>query len=73
MRSWCIPRIVGCRNELATNYFVGANVDSGDCHFPGCTSSTRANFDAQKRKLLWMQNCGEAGIEIDDVIVTPTR
>jgi hypothetical protein len=34
---------------------------------------TRANFDATKRKLLWMQNGGEAGIEIDDVIVTPTR
>ena len=34
---------------------------------------TRANFDAAKRKLLWMQNGGDAGIEIDDVIVTPTR
>jgi hypothetical protein len=34
---------------------------------------TRANFDATKRKLLWMQNGGEAGIEIDDVIVIPTR
>ena len=32
----------------------------------------RANFDATKRKLLWMQNGGAAGIEIDDVIVTPT-
>ena len=21
-------------------------MDSGDCHFPGCTSSTRANLDA---------------------------
>ncbi len=34
---------------------------------------TRANFNATKRKLLWMQNGGEAGIEIDDVDVTPTR
>ena len=34
---------------------------------------TRANFDATKRKLLWMQAGGEAGIEIDDVIVTPTH
>ncbi|MCB1062282.1 MAG: hypothetical protein KDN20_05080 [Verrucomicrobiae bacterium] len=33
---------------------------------------TRANFDATKRKLLWMQNGGEAGIEIDDIVVTPT-
>ena len=32
----------------------------------------RPNFDATKRKLLWMQNGGEKGIEIDDVIVTPT-
>ena len=32
----------------------------------------RPNFDAAKRKLLWMQNGGEKGIEIDDVIVTPT-
>jgi hypothetical protein len=32
----------------------------------------RPNFDATKRKLLWMQNGGAAGIEIDDVLVTPT-
>ncbi len=32
----------------------------------------RPNFDAIKRKLLWMQNGGEKGIEIDDVVVTPT-
>jgi hypothetical protein len=32
----------------------------------------RPNFDATKRKLLWMQNGGEKGIEIDDVLVTPT-
>ena len=32
----------------------------------------RPNFDATKRKLLWMQNGGAAGIEIDDVVVTPT-
>ncbi len=35
-------------------------------------SLKRPNFDAPKRKLLWMQNGGEKGIEIDDVIVTPT-
>jgi hypothetical protein len=35
-------------------------------------SLKRPNFDATKRKLLWMQNGGEKGIEIDDVIVTPT-
>ncbi len=34
---------------------------------------TRANFNATKRKLLWMQNGGEEGIEIDDVVVQPTR
>jgi hypothetical protein len=33
----------------------------------------RLNFDATKRKLLWMQNGGEKGIEIDDVVVEPTR
>jgi len=33
----------------------------------------RPNFAATKRKLLWMQNGGEDGIEIDDVIVNPTR
>ncbi len=32
----------------------------------------RPNFDATKRKLLWMQSGGEKGIEIDDVLVTPT-
>lgn len=32
----------------------------------------RPNFDATKRKLLWMQSGGAAGIEIDDVVVTPT-
>ena len=33
---------------------------------------SRPNFNAGKRKLLWMQNGGEQGIEIDDVHVTPT-
>jgi len=33
----------------------------------------RPNFDATKRKLLWMQNGGEKGIEIDDVVVEPTH
>ncbi len=32
----------------------------------------RPNFNATKRKLLWMQNGGAEGIEIDDVHVTPT-
>lgn len=32
----------------------------------------RANFNAGKRKLLWMQNGGEKGIEIDDVHVQAT-
>ena len=31
----------------------------------------RPNFDATKRKLLWMQNGGESGIEIDDIVVAP--
>lgn len=35
-------------------------------------SLKRPNFDATKRKLLWMQAGGEKGIEIDDVVVTPT-
>ncbi|TSA30951.1 MAG: hypothetical protein D4R66_08130 [Opitutales bacterium] len=35
-------------------------------------SLKRQNFDAPKRKLLWMQNGGEKGIEIDDVVITPT-
>lgn len=29
----------------------------------------RANFNAGKRKLLWMQNGGDAGIELDDIRV----
>jgi len=33
---------------------------------------SRANFNAGKRKLLWMQNGGEKGIEIDDVHVQAT-
>jgi hypothetical protein len=32
----------------------------------------RSSFDAAKRKLLWMQNGGEQGIELDDICVTPT-
>jgi hypothetical protein len=32
----------------------------------------RANFKAAKRKLLWMQNGGNQGIELDDIDVTPT-
>jgi hypothetical protein len=32
----------------------------------------RANFNAAKRKLLWMQNGGNQGIELDDIHVTPT-
>jgi hypothetical protein len=30
----------------------------------------RPNFNAAKRKLLWMQNGGEAGVELDDIQVT---
>jgi acetyl esterase/lipase len=30
---------------------------------------SRPGFEAGKRKLLWMQNGGEAGIEIDDIVV----
>lgn len=34
----------------------------------------RPNFNAAKRKLLWMQNGGEAGIELDDIqVAEPTR
>ena len=51
--------------------FKGDNVDmSVDGKWKH--SLKRTNFDATKRKLLWMQNGGEKGIEIDDVIVTPT-
>lgn len=32
---------------------------------------TRSNFNADKRKLLWMQNGGEDGIELDDLRVEP--
>jgi hypothetical protein len=32
----------------------------------------RANFDVAKRKLLWMQNGGNQGIELDDIHITPT-
>lgn len=31
----------------------------------------RPNFDAAKRKLLWMQNGGSQGIELDDIHVEP--
>ena len=33
----------------------------------------RPNFNAGKRKLLWMQNGGEKGIEIDDIHVVPVK
>jgi hypothetical protein len=33
----------------------------------------RDGFAAPKRKLLWMQNGGTQGIEIDDMVVQPTR
>ena len=48
--------------------------DSVDMSVDGKWQHTlkRPNFDATKRKLLWMQNGGEKGIEIDDVVVTPT-
>ena len=41
----CVPRIVGCTDPVAENYFISANVDSGDCLFAGCTDSVRPNFD----------------------------
>lgn len=31
----------------------------------------RTNFNAGKKKILWMQNGGEAGIELDDIEVKP--
>jgi hypothetical protein len=34
-------------------------------------SLKRPCFDAPKRKLLWMQNGGDEGIEIDDIVVRP--
>lgn len=34
---------------------------------------TRPNFNAGKRKLLWMQNGSDAGIELDDIRVDPAR
>ena len=48
--------------------------DTADMSVDGKWQHTlkRPNFDATKRKLLWMQNGGEKGIEIDDVVVTPT-
>ncbi|MDF2376512.1 MAG: alpha/beta hydrolase [Verrucomicrobiales bacterium] len=33
---------------------------------------SRPNFHARKQKLLWMQNGGEKGIEIDDLVVRPS-
>lgn len=33
----------------------------------------RANFNAAKRKLLWMQNGGAKGMELDDIRVAPTE
>lgn len=33
---------------------------------------SRPTFNAAKHKLLWMQNGGEAGIEIDDILVSPS-
>ena len=30
---------------------------------------SRPNFQAGKKKLLWMQNGGEAGIELDTIVV----
>ncbi len=35
------------------------------------TKLQRAGFNAAKRKLLWMQNGGAEGIELDDIHVTP--
>ncbi len=36
------------------------------------TTLSRSCFNAAKRKLLWMQNGGEKGIELDDILVQAT-
>jgi len=36
-------------------------------------SLKRSAFKGEKRKLLWMQNGGEKGIELDEIHVTPTH
>ncbi len=50
------------------------NGDKATIHVEGNMWSktlTRSNFNADKRKLLWMQNGGEDGIEVDDIRVEP--
>ena len=37
------------------------------------TELERPNFNAAKRRLLWMQNGGEKGVEIDDITVRPAE
>lgn len=51
--------------------FRGENVVISLDSPPWSRSLTRSNFNAGKRKLLWMQNGGATGIEIDDIQVTP--
>jgi hypothetical protein len=36
------------------------------------TTLSRPCFNDSKRKLLWMQNGGQKGIELDDIHVDPT-
>ncbi len=64
--------------DLSKNVWREVRLDfSGDkatIHVEGNVWSktlTRSNFNADKRKLLWMQNGGEEGIELDDIRVDP--
>ena len=38
-----------------------------------CEVLERPGFDSPKRKLLWMQNGGDLGLEIDEIRITPTE
>jgi hypothetical protein len=49
--------------------FTGENVAISVDGTLWSRSLVRPNFNAGKRKLLWMQNGGEKGIEIDDIRV----
>ncbi|KAL1500326.1 hypothetical protein AB1Y20_012990 [Prymnesium parvum] len=47
--SVCSPRVVGCQEPAADNYFSSANV-AGYCDYPGCTDSSALNFDAEANR-----------------------
>ncbi|KAL1500327.1 hypothetical protein AB1Y20_012991 [Prymnesium parvum] len=47
--SVCSPRVVGCQDPTADNYFSSANV-AGYCDYPGCTDSSALNFDAEANR-----------------------